>query len=259
MRLLIALPDAALGSAICRCLQDGTWEMECVTEGSSVVRRAEGCDVLVLHSCLAGLDGFAAGDQLARTPPICPPRILLLAPPEFLSSRPAWADAVLHSGVSPEGIAAIIRRIAKKPLPALAAAHDANIALAVDGFLDELALDSALNGRAYAAWLLRRLVPSPLLAQQPIGALYQACARANGTSAAAVERCLRVAVERVFTHGSLRSIERFFGDAADPERGKLTNRAFLLHASRHLRQSLTAARSPNSSEMHHSPAAPTRV
>ena len=77
----------------------------------------------------------------------------------------------------------------------------------------------------------------------------------------AVERCLRVAVESVFTQGSMRGIERFFGATVDPERGKPTNRAFLLQASQQIRldHSLADTRSPNSSEMHHSPAAPTRV
>lgn len=259
MRLLLALPDQALCRAVELALQDGTWEMECCVSGSAVLCGAARCDVLVLHSCLCGLDGCAAGDQLALDPPLCPPRVLLAAPPEFLRSRPAWADAVVHSGVSAEGIARLIAAIAKKPLPSLAAAHRADIAAAVEDFLNALGLTQALKGRIYAAWLLRQLVPSPLWEQESMNTLYLSCARAHSTSAAAVERSLRVAVERVFTHGSLRSIECFFGDAADPDRGKLTNRAFLLCACHRLRYSLTAARSPNSSEMHHSPAAPTRV
>ena len=259
MRLLIALSDAALLHAVCGCLQDGTWEIDSTADGRDVLARADRCDMLVLHRCLPGMDGYTAGELLWRDPPICPPRILLIAPPEFLKQRPKWADGVLHSGVSSEGIARMTALIAKKPLPALAAAHRVQIASAVDAFLDELALGSTLKGRIYVAWLLERMIPSPMLSQQSISMLYQSCALAHATTAAAVERSLRVAVERVFTQGDLHSIERFFGDAADPERGKLTNRAFLLHASRHLRYSLTAARSPNKSEMHHSPAAPTSV
>ena len=94
-----------------------------------------------------------------------------------------------------------------------------------------------------------------------MGELYQACARAFSTTPAAVERCLRVAVESVFTQGSIRGIERFFGATVDPERGKPTHRAFLREAAQQLRldHSLAATRSPKSSEMHHSPAAPTMV
>ena len=95
----------------------------------------------------------------------------------------------------------------------------------------------------------------------PWVSFYRLCARAFGTTPTAVERCLRVAVESVFTQGSMRGIERFFGATVDPERGKPTNRAFLLQASQQIRldHSLADTRSPNSSEMHHSPAAPTRV
>ena len=93
---------------------------------------------------------------------------------------------------------------------------------------------------------------------------YGQCAKVHHTSAAAVERCLRVAVESVFTQGSLQGIERCFGATVDPEKGKPTNRAFLLKAARLLRRrmadySFTDTRSLNSSEMHHRPAAPTSV
>ena len=122
-------------------------------------------------------------------------------------------------------------------------------------------MDRRYKGRAYAAWLLEHLAPSPGVEERSMGQLYRSCARAFGTTPTAVERCLRVAVESVFTQGSMRGIERFFGATVDPERGKPTNRAFLLQASQQIRldHSLADTRSPNSSEMHHSPAAPTRV
>ena len=96
-------------------------------------------------------------------------------------------------------------------------------------------MNRALKGRAYIAWLLRRWVPSPLVEETPMGALYADCARAFGVSAASVERCLRVAVESVFTMGSISGIERVFGATVDPERGKPTNRAFLCQTTQQLR------------------------
>ena len=68
-----------------------------------------------------------------------------------------------------------------------------------------------------------------------MGALYRDCAAAFGVSPASVERCLRVAVESVFTLGSISGIERCFGATVDPERGKPTNRAFLCQAAQRLR------------------------
>ena len=59
----------------------------------------------------------------------------------------------------------------------------------------------------------------------------------------------------------MQGIERFFGATVDPEKGKPTNRAFLVQAASELRRaySLADARSPNKSVMHHNPAAPTSV
>lgn len=259
MRLLIALSDPAPAWEIISALSDICAEAAVVTDGAQLDRRLCCCDLAVLHHCLPGLDGRSAGDRLAVQPPLCPPRVLFIAPPEFGLSRPAWADAVLEHGVSARGIAATLRVLAKKPLPKLAAAHAQAVASAVDAFLGDLLPDAHLKGRSYIGWLLAQLVPSPMLERWPMNHLYLLCAQAFGATAPAVERCVRVAVEAVFTQGSLRQIERFFGEAADPERGKLTNRAFLLQSCRWLRYSLAAARSPNRSEMHHSPAAPTRV
>ncbi|MDD6142477.1 MAG: sporulation initiation factor Spo0A C-terminal domain-containing protein [bacterium] len=253
MRLLIMLPDMMLSWQLRAMLVDDFDEI--VLESSQPWT----FDVVVLHHCLPGMDGQAMGDQLAACAPLCPPRVLFVAPPEFLHARPLWADAVLHHGVSVSGMADTIRLIAKKPLPKLAAAHKVAVQKAVGSFLDDLSLSDHLKGRSYAEWMLCRLIVSPVMERWPVSRLYHACADAFATSSGAVERCLRVAVESVFTQGSLKGIERFFGEAADPERGKLTNRAFLIQSCQWLRYSLTAARSPNKSEMHHSPAAPTRV
>ena len=259
MRLLIAFSDANQACEIVSALSDLCMEAVYLSSGAKLVQQLHLCDLAVVHHCLPVLDGRTAGDQLAAHPPLCPPRILFIAPPEFSLSRPIWADAVLEHGVSTRGIADTLRVIAKKPLPKLAAAHAQAVGTAVEAFLNALLPDIHLKGRCYLSWLLAQLTLSTLMENWPVNHLYRLCAQAFDTTAPAVERCVRVAVEAVFTQGDLQQIERFFGEAADPERGKLTNRAFMLRSCRWLRYSLTAARSPNKSEMHHSPAAPTRV
>ena len=218
-------------------------------------------DLMLLHACLPELDGFGVLEAFAALHPPCPPRVLFLCEPELCASRPALADAVAPICASPEKLCMLMETLAQKPLPKLAAAQAPRIAQAVDAFLCTISMDGRYKGRAYAAWLLERLAPSPALEERSMGQLYRSCARAFGTTPAAVERCLRVAVESVFTQGSMRGIERFFGATVDPERGKPTNRAFLMQASQQIRldHSLADTRSLNSSEMHHSPAAPTRV
>lgn len=263
MRLLIALPDPCLARRM-RCqMEERLWDVELLSDGRALSRRETMDDLWLLHDCLPGLDGRTVGDSLAASAPLCPPRILFVCPKAIAQARPAWADCMVEAGASADGLCTLLSLLAKKPLPNLAAARKQDVAHAVAQFLDTIALNGRLKGRAYAEWLLRRMVPSPLTASRPLRELYAACGHAFDTTASAVERCLRVAVESVFTQGNLGGIERFFGATVDPERGKPTNRAFLLQASLQLRlelgHSLAAARSPNSMEMHHNPAAPTTV
>lgn len=263
MRLLIALPDRMTADEIRMDMELHGWQVQLTYSGSEVPLCAASCDLLLLHACLPGLDGQTAGNALAQSAPICPPRVLFICPPELYRTRPAWADCTVPAGTSAHHLCALMNILAKKPLPRLAAAHRQSVVTAVEGFLNEVAMDARFKGRAYAAWLLQRMVPSTVVADQSMQTLYAACAQAFRATPASVERCLRVAVENVFTRGNLRGIEHFFGESIDPERGKPTNRAFLQLAAQRLRaqanHSFTAARSPNSIEMHHKPAAPTRV
>ena len=207
------------------------------------------------------MDGWQVGAALASAPPVNPPRILFITPSAFILERPHWADCIVEAGVSVKRLCDLVTVLTEKPLPCLAAVQMPQIAQIAEQFLDEIIMHPHLKGRAYAAWLLVRMLPSPVWEKQPLSLSYAACAQAFGTSPASVERCLRVAVENVFMRGSMSGIDRFFGATVDPERGKPTNRAFLLQAVQQLRllYSRTAARSPNRSEMHQSPAAPTSV
>lgn len=259
MRLLIVWPDYQSACVIQDAMELAGWDVTIRRDGRDLGRVDETFDVLLLHLCLPGLDGLSAGDALAAAHPVCPPRVLFAAPQEWCEHRPPWADCTVDAGVDLPHLCRLLQVIAKKPLPKLAAAQQKPLAILIEQFLDDLSFKQRMKGRAYAAWLLERIVPSSIAGELALQSLYESCAQAFGTTAAAVERCLRVAVESVFTQGNLNGIERFFGATVDPERGKPTNRAFLMQAAQQLRYSLTAARSPNSSEMHHSPAAPTSV
>lgn len=263
MRLLILWPDPQTACQICGQMELQGWDTAMLNDGRALARVQEPFDLLLLHLCLPGLDGLSAGDALAAACPVCPPRILFVAPAEWCVHRPAWADCTIESGTSVSRICELLRILAQKPLPRLASVHKKPLAILIERFLDELAFKERMKGRAYAAWLLEAIVPSTAGEQLSLANLYASCAQTFATTPGAVERCLRVAVESVFTQGSMRGIERFFGATVDPERGKPTNRAFLLQAAQQLRVQLdhsrTAALSPNKSEMHHRPAAPTSV
>lgn len=259
MRLLIALPDRVQAAQISAGMELHGWQAALAHDGAGALEAAGSHDLLLLHACLPGMDGQAVGNALAASAPICPPRVLYVCPPELCSAHPAWADCTVSAGACVSQLCALLQILAQKPLPKLAAVHRHAIENAVESFLNEIGMDARFKGRSYAAWMLCRLIPSALAVSQPVQLLYAACAQAFHATPSGVERCVRVAVESVFTQGSMAGIERFFGATVDPERGKPTNRAFLMQASSKLRHSFTAARSPNSSEMHHSPAAPTSV
>lgn len=263
MRLLIALMNPQCAGKVQSLAELSGWDAALSHSGVGALSllEREPFDLLLLHACLPRVDGFGVLDALERRPPVCPPRVLFLCEPEWRDARLSCADCIAPVCTAPERLFSLLKVLSQKPLPKLAAAQKEHIVHDVDRFLNALSGMNHLKGRAYAAWLLERLVPSPLLEEQPLGALYRSCAQAFGTSPAAVERCLRVAIESVFTQGSMSGIERFFGATVDPERGKPTNRAFLLQAAQQLRldHSFADTRSPNSSEMHHSPAAPTMV
>lgn len=182
-------------------------------------------------TAVCGADGASLWETLCQAPPLCPPRVLALWQD---GPRPA-ADCAVPAESGGVRIAALLSVLAKKPLPYLAAAHRAQIERAAERFLDALGMRREWKGRSYAAWCLCRRVPVPGLDQQPVNRLYAECAKAFGVSAGAVERCLRVAVEGVFTMGSIPNIERFFGATIDPDKGKPTNRAFLMEAVGQLR------------------------
>lgn len=265
MRLLIALLELDEARVLRAEMELCGFQVIIARDGRETLDllQNEHFDLLALHICLPVLSGAEVMSAYYHSTPVCPPRVLFLMEPELCAVRPAWADCIAPICATPEHLRSLLCVLAKKPLPKLAAAGSGAVSGAVSCFLDTLSLSTNFKGRAYAAWLLERMVSSSVLETQPLGTLYQACASAHQTTPAAVERCLRVAVESVFTQGSMRGIEQYFGATVDPERGKPTNRAFLLQAVHLLRErlcySLTAERSPNSSEMHHKPAAPTTV
>ena len=78
-------------------------------------------------------------------------------------------------------------------------------------------------------------VHPPLTAGLSAG-LYPLIARRHGCSAYQVERSLRLAIEATWNRAALAGLEQFFGQSVDPERGKPTNREFLLRMSQVVRK-----------------------
>lgn len=211
MRLLIAVLSPGTARRIAAGMEIRGFDALIAPNGTQALKllSRERFDLLILHACLPELDGFEVLESLAALHHPCPPRVLFLCEPELCASRPALADAVAPICAAPEKLCALLETLAQKPLPKLQRLRQPRTAQAVDTFLSAISMDRRYKGRAYAAWLLEHLAPSPVLEERSMGQLYRSCARAFGTTPTAVERCLRVAVESVFTQGSMRGIERF--------------------------------------------------
>lgn len=263
MRLLIAHKNPIIAQAVRTHAEALGWVAELSCGGQAISTRllTGEFDLLLLHAYLPGCDGASVLDALARNPLVCPPRVLYLCGNAPQQQGHGGADCTASPFCTAADLIVLLKLLSKKPLPRLAVAQSERVSRDVTLFLDALCGMNGLKGRTYAAWMLMRLIPSPLTENGPLGELYHACAQHFGTTPSAVERCLRVAVESVFTQGSMQFIERFFGATVDPERGKPTNRAFLLQATQLLRTAYSrdTTRSPNKSEMHQRPAAPTMV
>ncbi len=262
MRVLVAMGDKEKALQLEQRLWGESWDggVEYATDGRQVLRRVleMPCELLVLNACLPYGDGNALLRQLAQATP-CPPRVLLLTEPELTRRESCPADCVAPLYTSPEHLTRLLLTLSRRMTPRLALLTREERLSQIDVLMAELGLPAHLKGTRYLRWLLDVLVPTPALSRDLTHRLYPACAQQNGATAASVERCVRHAVEETFTYGELSALERCFGGQIDPERGKLTNRAFLLALSAHVRQALASARSLNSSEMHHSPAAPMIV
>jgi len=238
VRLLLAMSDATRAEKLATLLYSRweDWWIELCTTGPQAVELLDrgAYDLLLLGTGRAGdrqvLSWLEAGGLCS------PPRVLRLDDTEGISS--ACADRTVPVTATPEQLCALLEALAKKPLPHLALQMQRRLEPVVEAFLDELNMPAALKGRRYAAWLLLRLTTSRASEREAAGEWYRLCAGAHGTTPGAVERCLRVAVESVFTQGSLRAIERCFGATVDPEKGKPTNRVFLIKAAEHLRSLL---------------------
>ncbi|MEG0901636.1 MAG: sporulation initiation factor Spo0A C-terminal domain-containing protein, partial [Clostridia bacterium] len=229
MRLLIAVLSRSQANRVSEQLFANTdgWDIVLAQDGGDALQllTREQFDLLLLHVCLPKLDGLSVLAELKAQGQTCPPRVLLMCEPELFPCGCMRPDCIVPLSAAPERVAELLRVLAQKPLPALAAANRATVAREVEELLDALCLRRGLKGRTYAAWLMARLVPAPMLDAAAMNGHYADCAKAFHTTPAAVERCLRVAVESVFTQGSMSGIERVFGATVDPERGKPTNRA----------------------------------
>ena len=160
MRLLILWPDLQTACTIRDLMELEGWDTDISRDGRQLLQPELLFDLVLVHLCLAGMDGLSAGDTLAELQPVCPPRIVFAAPREWCVHHPVWADCMVDSGVSVLRLCRLLQTVAQKPVPQIAALHSETRFRMIGQFLDDLGFKPKQKGRAYAAWLLERLIPS---------------------------------------------------------------------------------------------------
>lgn len=102
--------------------------------------------------------------------------------------------------------------------------------------LKELGVPKKLQGYRYVAQAITMVAQDPSLALALTKQVYPAIAKKYSVSAYAVERAIRYAVEQACSRCDIELLNRYFGNTADPRRGKLTNGEFIVEMAHLLRE-----------------------
>ena len=240
MRVLLAMREGARRNNFRLLLESerSDCSVSCSDDGRSTLEeiRALAPDVLVLDQVLPLLDGPALLNALCDAFLPCPPKVILLASPGQEASSLPGVDERLPASPDFCTLLQAIRSAEDTLMGALAELKSPERNDRIQAHFQELGMPKNLKGRAYLAFLLDLAVPSPNLLDALTKRLYPAAAARFSTTPAAVERCIRHAIEATWSRGDMAALERLFGLSIDPDRGKPTNREFLAMSAQHLRQ-----------------------
>ena len=201
------------------------WRCAACANRSEAHQEAHGADILILLPCRASEDWLS---RLACHP--------LAAPPYLLGS--GVDHPMLDGQTSLESLSFLPEWLADHErqglLPRLAAAQLPEMTCLARGLLRALSVPPGLRAWSFLPDMAAMAALHPALLKDLRSRLYPLAARRHGMTSAAVERSLRLCVESAWSRGRLESLERFFGQSVDPERGKPTNREFLQRISAEL-------------------------
>ena len=211
----------------------------CVSDGRNALAkiRAFTPDILLLDQILPLLDGQAVLETLRNEEMVCPPKVIFLTVSSGL--RPCAllppADIYLPASADFDALFQSVSAVQAMLQGTLAYKDTLRRGALANEYFNALGMPAKLSGRAYLAFLLDLVIPSPPLLDALTNRLYPAAAVQFHTTSQAIERCIRHAIETTWSRGDMAALERLFGLSIDPDRGKPTNREFLAMSAQHLR------------------------
>ena len=190
------------------------WHCSPACQAEDALALLPGQELLLI---LPGPEGEKLLRALDARPPIAPPWVL------------GGPDGPLPAAEELPGLLMAWRTEGR--LPALCRRHLPLAQEMAAALLRVLAVPGRLRAWDFLPEMIALTVVHPPLMRDLRHGLYPLIAGRYGMTAAGVERSLRLCVESTWMHGSLPALERFFGEGIDPEKGKPTNKAFLLGIS----------------------------
>lgn len=223
MRCLIVSREWGVGQQWLLALENlsDRWACRCLTDADAALALLcrEHWDVCLLHG---DTQGCLAARLLGQRPPLAAPWLVTdgLCTP--------WADFSLTLAGAASLPGMLQQAGQQLHLPRLALARHGQAACLARSLVHALDIPPHLRANAFLPDMAALCAVYPPLLHNLRGGLYPLVAQRHGSSPAAVERSLRLAIEAAWNRSSLPALERFFGDSVDPEKGKPTNREFLL-------------------------------
>lgn len=93
--------------------------------------------------------------------------------------------------------------------------------------LNKLGVNTSILGYGYLRDAILLAIDKPKLTWKMTREFYPAVGRRNNTTGGKVERSIRHAIESCFERSDYKLLESYFGNAVNPNKGKLTNKEFI--------------------------------
>lgn len=108
--------------------------------------------------------------------------------------------------------------------------------------LAELGCQDGLIGHRYAVYGIGLGVEDPTIMDNLNVMLYPAISERFDTTGTRVERAIRHMIDVAWCRGDPDALDRYFGNTVDPEKGKPTNKAFLVRITNIVRKTMKTGR-----------------
>ena len=200
-------------------------------DGEELVRMARQYepDAIVMDVVLAGMDGLAALEEIARLER--KPRIIMLS--NF--TRGGVSDMAAERGADyfmtkPCNEAALYQRVQQLTgmnVVTQEVPHRISMEAKVTAIIHEVGVPAHIKGYQYLREAICIAVEDMDVINAVTKVLYPAVAKKFGTTSSRVERAIRHAIEVAWDRGDLETLQKYFGYTVSNAKGKPTNSEFI--------------------------------